>query len=112
MADILETPNGTFRKIGSVSSTATADRTPKVIVVKEGLTVYIGGAGMAGGYIDDQVQSLRKVGVSGVVVGRNSEGQYADAVGGVNRHRYRVKKITVFLSWGRIALKQIGVCSR
>lgn len=85
VADILETPNGTFREIGSVSSTATADRTPKVIVVKEGLTVYLGGAGMAGGYIDDQVQSLRKVGVSGVVVGHNSEGQYAEAVGGVNR---------------------------
>lgn len=98
--DVLETPNGIFKKVGTANSTATGDRGPKSVVVKEGLTVYLGGAGMAGGYIDDQVKSLRKVGISGAVVGRNSEGQYADAVGGVNRHRFRVKTINGFSDAG------------
>ncbi|MBX8600677.1 alpha/beta hydrolase [Pseudomonas cichorii] len=93
MSEVLETPTGIYKKIASTSSTATADKTPKNITVKEGLTVYLGGAGMAGGYIEDQVKSLRKVGISGAVVGRNTAGQYVDAVAGVNKHRYRLKKI-------------------
>lgn len=39
---------------------------------------------MTGGYIDDQVKSLRKVGISGAVVGRNTEGQYVDKVQAVD----------------------------
>lgn len=91
--DVLETSTGIFKKVASTSSTATADRTPKNIVVEEGLTIYLGGAGMTGGYIDDQVKSLRIVGISGAVVGRNTEGQNTDAIAGVNKHRYRLKKI-------------------
>ena len=91
-ADVLVTPSGIFKKVASVDSTATADRVPKNITVEEGLTVYLGGAGMTGGYIDDQVKSFRLVGIAGAVVGRNTEGQNTDAIAGVNKHRYRLKK--------------------
>jgi pimeloyl-ACP methyl ester carboxylesterase len=113
--DVLETSTGIFKKVASTSSTATADRTPKHIVLEEGLTVYLGGAGMAGGYIDDQIKSLRMVGISGAVVGRNTEGQYADAVAGVNKHRYRLKKINGMSDTGPYSveadwsLKSLGV---
>lgn len=113
--DVLETSAGIFKKIASTSSTATADRTSKNIVVEEGLTIYLGGAGMTGGYIDDQVKSLRLAGISGAVVGRNTEGQYADAVAGVNKHRYRLKKINGMSDTGPYSieadwsLKSLGV---
>jgi hypothetical protein len=113
--DVLETSTGVFKKVASVSSTATEDRAPKKIVVGGGLTVYLGGAGMEGGYIDDQIKSLRLAGISGAVVGRNTEGQYADAVAGVNKHRYRLKKINGMSDTGPFSveadwsLKSLGV---
>jgi hypothetical protein len=101
--DVLKTSTGIFKKLASISSTATVDRTPKNIVLEEGLTVYLGGAGMTGGYIDDQIKSLRMV------------GQYADAVAGVNKHRYRLKKINGMSDSGPYSveadwsLKSLGV---
>lgn len=113
--DVINTPSGTYKKIATKQSTPTADRTPKVVVIDQGLTVYLGGAGMTGGYIEDQVKSLRTVNIAGAVIGKNTEGQYADALAGVNKHRYRVKMINGMSSTGPYvaeadwSLKALGV---
>ncbi|WP_180998770.1 hypothetical protein [Pseudomonas fluorescens] len=52
--DVLETSTVILKKVASNISIATADRTPKNIVLEEDLTVYLGGVGMTGGYIYDQ----------------------------------------------------------
>ncbi|MCV4285712.1 alpha/beta hydrolase [Pseudomonas capsici] len=87
----IKTPDGTYKWVGARSSTVASDTEPKLIVIEPGLTVYLGGAGMTGGYIGSQVNALKRAGVLGAVNGRLSEGQMIDASLGVSKHRTRLK---------------------
>jgi pimeloyl-ACP methyl ester carboxylesterase len=90
---VIQTPNRTYKKVATKRTTSTQDKTPKEVIVESGLTVYLGGAGMNGGYISSQIQALKKAGIQGAVSGRLTEGQYVDAAGGVTKHRYRLTRI-------------------
>ena len=92
-ADVIEIDGRLYKRVATEQSTSIQDRGPRTVNVDTGLTVYLGGAGMTGGYIHDQVNSLKAVGISGSVVGRNTEGQYVDALAGVTKHRTRIKTI-------------------
>ncbi|PAU60835.1 hypothetical protein BZL42_09690 [Pseudomonas indica] len=69
----------------------------------DSLTVYLGGAGMAGSYIDDQVNNLMRAGIKNSVAGRLSEGMFVDAIDGVGRFRERVKTIKGLGEYGPYA---------
>lgn len=70
--DLINTPSGTYKKIATKQSTPTADRTPKVVVLDQGLTVFLGGAGMVGSYNEDMVAALKEAGVANPVFGNYS----------------------------------------
>jgi hypothetical protein len=70
--DVINTPSGTYKKVATKQSTPTADRTPKVVVLDQGLTVFLGGAGMVGSYNEDMVAALKEVGVANPVFGNYS----------------------------------------
>ena len=71
-ADVIEIDGRLYKRVATEQSTSIQDRGPRTVTVDTGLTVYLGGAGMTGGYIHDQVNSLKAVGISGSVVGRNT----------------------------------------
>ncbi|WP_369958361.1 alpha/beta fold hydrolase [Pseudomonas benzenivorans] len=102
---VIEKSGTKFVRIATKQSTATEDKTPKDVIVERGLTVYLGGAGMNGGYISSQVQALKKVGIHSAVSGRLSEGQYIDAAGGVTKHRYRLKRINGISNTGPYSIE-------
>jgi hypothetical protein len=70
--DVINTPSGTYKKLATKQSTPTADRTPKIVVLNQGLTVFLGGAGMIGSYNEDMVAALNEVGIANPVVGNYS----------------------------------------
>lgn len=83
-------------------------------VPKDGLTVYLGGAGMEGEYITSQVEKLVSVGINGAVSGKLTEGLHTDAIA-VLKYRYPARSIsglsatgpyTISTDW---SLKALGV---
>jgi hypothetical protein len=70
--DVINTPSGTYKKVATKQSTPTADRAPKVVVLDQGLTVFLGGAGMVGSYNDDMVTALQEAGITNTVFGNYS----------------------------------------
>lgn len=80
MSDI-QTSSGTYKKIATVKSTPSEDLTPKTVIVEGGLTVFLGGAGMAGAYNQDMVAALTEAGVRNAV-----HGNYAAYVEGPKRY--------------------------
>ncbi|WP_313116455.1 hypothetical protein [Ectopseudomonas guguanensis] len=90
---VIERSGARYVRVATKQTTSIENKTPKVVVIEGGLTVYLGGAGMNGGYISSQVQSFKDAGIKGAVSGRLTEGQYVDAAGGVTKHRYRLKRI-------------------
>lgn len=70
--DVINTPSGTYKKVATKQSTPTADRTPKVVVLDQGLTVFLGGAGMVGSYNEDMVTALKEAGIASPVFGNYS----------------------------------------
>lgn len=65
----------------------------------DGLTVYLGGAGMDGEYIESQVSNLRSVGIKGTYAGKLTEQVFADAAA-VLKYRYPVRSISGFSATG------------
>lgn len=70
--DVINTPSGTYKKVATKQSTPTADRAPKIVVLDQGLTVFLGGAGMVGSYNDDMVAALTETGIANPVYGNYS----------------------------------------
>ncbi len=70
--DVINTPSGTYKKIATKQSTPTADRTPKSVMLDQGLTVFLGGAGMVGSYNEDMVAALKEAGIANPVFGNYS----------------------------------------
>lgn len=69
---VIQTPNGTYKKVATKRTTSTQDKTPKTLTVDEGLTVFLGGAGMVGAYNDDMVAALTEAGIANPVYGNYS----------------------------------------
>lgn len=69
---VIQTPNGTYKKVATKRTTSTQDKTPKSLTVDEGLTVFLGGAGMVGAYNDDMVAALTEAGITNPAYGNYS----------------------------------------
>ncbi|MFP0197019.1 hypothetical protein ACKJSM_17860 [Pseudomonas sp. PHC1] len=80
-ADVINTSSGAFSKVATMSSTPTKDLTPKPIVVEQGLTVFLGGAGMIGAYNADMVAALKEAGIPNAVFGN-----YSSLTAGLDKH--------------------------
>ncbi|MCC6075341.1 hypothetical protein ACFPTX_01820 [Pseudomonas sp. GCM10022188] len=70
--DVINTPSGPYKKVATKQSTPTADRAPKAVVLDQGITVFLGGAGMVGSYNDDMVAALKEAGIANAVFGNYS----------------------------------------
>lgn len=79
--DVINTSSGTFSKVAMMQSTPTKDLTPKPIVVEQGLTVFLGGAGMIGAYNADMVAAFKEAGISNAVYGN-----YSSLTAGLDKH--------------------------
>lgn len=66
---------------------------------EDGLTVYLGGAGMEGDYIASQIEKLLSVGIDGAIAGKLTEGIFVDAAA-VMKYRYPVRSISGFTATG------------
>ena len=65
----IQTTNGTFKKVATVKSTPSEDPTLKAVIVEGGLTVFLGGAGMAGAYNQDMAAALSEAGIRNAMHG-------------------------------------------
>lgn len=80
MGDIL-TAKGAFKQVSTYKSTPSQNSKPKTVIVEKGLTVFLGGAGMAGPYNQDMVKALLEAGI------RNAtHGNYAAYTEGPKRY--------------------------
>lgn len=77
----IQTSSGTYKKVATIKSTPSEDPTPKAVIVEGGLTVFLGGAGMAGAYNQDMVAALTEAGIRNAV-----HGNYAAYVEGPKRY--------------------------
>ncbi|WP_052451321.1 thioesterase domain-containing protein [Pseudomonas batumici] len=83
-------------------------------IPKDGLTVYLGGAGMEGDYISSQIEKLRFVGIDGAIAGKITEGLPGDAAA-VIKYRYPVRSISGLSATGPYkistdwSLKALGI---
>ena len=77
----IHTAHGTFKKVATVKSTPSEEPNPKAVVVEGGLTVFLGGAGMAGAYNQDMVAALSETGIRNAV-----HGNYAAYTEGPKRY--------------------------
>ncbi|MCX7078315.1 MAG: hypothetical protein NTV76_03000 [Pseudomonas sp.] len=66
---------------------------------KDGLTVFLGGAGMEGDYIPSQIEKLVSVGIDGAIAGKLTEGIFVDAAA-VMKYRYPARSISGFTATG------------
>lgn len=80
-SDVIETGGRVYRKVATEPSTPYQDQTPRVVTVDRGLTIFLGGAGMAGAYNEDMVRALAEVGI-----GNPIHGNYAAYSEGPNRY--------------------------
>lgn len=80
-SDVIETGGRVYRKVATEPSTPYQDQMPKVVTVDRGLTIFLGGAGMAGAYNEDMVKALAEVGI-----GNPTHGNYAAYSEGPNRY--------------------------
>lgn len=81
---------------------------------KDGITIYLGGAGMEGEYISSQIEKLLAVGIDGAISGKITEGLFVDAAA-VIKYRYPAHSISglsitgpykVNMDW---SLKAVGI---
>ena len=79
--DVITTSSGTYRKAATRPSTSSQDKTPKLVVIESGLTVFLGGAGMTGTYNQDMVTALSEAGIKNAAYGN-----YAAYAEGPKRH--------------------------
>ncbi|MBP5055206.1 hypothetical protein HUS95_08060, partial [Pseudomonas chlororaphis] len=70
--DTISTSSGTFKKVTTVQSSPTKELVPKPVVVEQGLTVFLGGAGMIGGYNADMINAFTEIGIANSVYGNYS----------------------------------------
>ncbi len=83
-------------------------------IPEDGLTVYLGGAGMEGDYISSQVEKLLSVGINGAIAGKITEALAGDAVA-VMKYRYPARSISGLSSTGPYqvstdwSLKALGI---
>ncbi|NWD08922.1 hypothetical protein [Pseudomonas gingeri] len=83
-------------------------------IPEDGLTVYLGGAGMEGDYISSQIEKLLTVGINGAVAGKITEGLPGDAAA-VLKYRYPARSISGISSTGPYkistdwSLKALGI---
>ncbi|AZE14361.1 hypothetical protein [Pseudomonas chlororaphis] len=70
--DTINTSSGTFKKVATVQSSPTKELIPKSVVVEQGLTVFLGGAGMIGGYNADMINAFTEIGIANSVYGNYS----------------------------------------
>lgn len=80
-SDVIETGGRVYRKVATEPSTPYQDQMPRVVTVDRGLTIFLGGAGMAGAYNEDMVRALAEVGI-----GNPIHGNYAAYSEGPNRY--------------------------
>ncbi|QZP34375.1 alpha/beta hydrolase [Pseudomonas sp. DR48] len=80
-ADVINTSSGAFTKVAAMQSTPTKDLTPKPIVVEQGLTVFLGGAGMIGAYNADMVAAFKEAEILNAVYGN-----YSSLITGWDKH--------------------------
>lgn len=66
---------------------------------KDGLTVYLGGAGMEGNCISSQIEKLLSVGIDGAIAGKLTEGFFVYAAA-VMKYRYPARSISGFTATG------------
>lgn len=79
--DVIEVGGRVYKKVASEQSTPIQDKAPKAVTVDSGLTIFLGGAGMAGAYNEDMVKALAEAGIGNPVYGN-----YAAYSEGPNRY--------------------------
>ncbi|MBU1331630.1 MAG: alpha/beta hydrolase [Gammaproteobacteria bacterium] len=80
-ADVIKVGGRVYKKVATEQSTPIQDKTPKAITLDRGLTIFLGGAGMAGAYNEDMVRALAEAGIGNPV-----HGNYAAYSEGPNRY--------------------------
>jgi hypothetical protein len=96
------------------ASTQASSQLVEAPLVSDALTVYLGGAGMEGEYIENQKRNLISVGIKGAYAGKLTEHIFADAAA-VLKYRYPVRSMTGFSATGPFkidadwSLRAIGI---